>query len=486
MNADDAPSPQRCPNCGEPLTAEEMQSGQSCARCSKPAAHLGLLPGDKLQEDRGSNSLGEIGSWQPGSLEQRYRSTSYEHHLRDGSITGEVSASGDPPATTVPGDYAPPPRQPDSTEVTGQGSDPAPPDGPPSYGPSGLSGFNDGNRYGSSIAANPSGIYGANRPGDSSWTPLADQLPAPDRYDPDRPPWGLAESIGVWVFSFVAILVLPVIGILVWIGYQRAHGILISMTPEQLSHDPTLTFVAVVSEGVAHVLTIVLLWAVVTRFGKRPFWATLGWSWSGVSPFARYGLIAGGLVFCLIAEDVLSSIPSGLRVEALLGFGLFVLALYMAAYRFRPSMATWSKIGFVVGIVALTLVVDIILSKLLPESKGTDFEEMLNTSRAVRVLISVLAVCTAPLVEEGVYRGVVYSALRRVTGLAPSVLIVTFLFAGVHVPQYWGAWSGIAGITVLSLLLTLVRAKTKSILPCIAIHTLFNLINSVFIVLHKN
>jgi membrane protease YdiL (CAAX protease family) len=369
--------------------------------------------------------------------------------------------------------------------MSGQELDPAAPDGQNPYGTSGMSGFNDANKYGSGRAANPSGIYGVNRSGDSSWTPLADQQPGPDQYDPDRPPWGLPESIGVWVFSFVAILVLPVIGILVWIGYQRAHGVMISMTPEQLSHDPTLTFVAVVSEAVAHVLTIVLLWAVVTRFGKRPFWATLGWRWSGVSPLARYGLIAGGMVFCLMAEDVLSSIPTGLRVEALLGFGLFVLVLCLAAYLFRPSMATWSKTGFVIGIVALTLIIDIILSKVLPESKGTDFEQMLNTSRAVRVLISVLAVFTAPLVEEGVYRGVIYSALRRVTGLAPSVLIVTLLFAGVHVPQYWGAWSGIASITVLSLLLTLVRAKTKSILPCIAVHTLFNLINSVFIVLHK-
>jgi membrane protease YdiL (CAAX protease family) len=97
-----------------------------------------------------------------------------------------------------------------------------------------------------------------------------------------------------------------------------------------------------------------------------------------------------------------------------------------------------------------------------------------------------LAVLTAPWVEEFVYRGVLFSALISRAGVRWTVIIVTALFALVHFPQYWGAWSALAGITVLSLTLTIVRAKMKSIFPCIAIHFLFNVVGSLPIIWQKS
>ena len=122
---------------------------------------------------------------------------------------------------------------------------------------------------------------------------------------------------------------------------------------------------------------------------------------------------------------------------------------------------------------------------MLPQSEENSFTELLKSSTRVRIAIAILATFSAPLVEEAVYRGILYSGLRKSFGVAPTVLLVTLMFAGVHVLQYMGAWVSIAGLTMLSLALTVIRARTKSILPCVAIHTVNNAFFSVLILLNK-
>ena len=71
------------------------------------------------------------------------------------------------------------------------------------------------------------------------------------------------------------------------------------------------------------------------------------------------------------------------------------------------------------------------------------------------------------------------AALLPRVGLNWAIAIVTLLFSAVHFPQYWGAWAGLAGLTLLSLALTAVRASTRSIFPCVVIHTLNNLVAAI-------
>jgi hypothetical protein len=104
---------------------------------------------------------------------------------------------------------------------------------------------------------------------------------------------------------------------------------------------------------------------------------------------------------------------------------------------------------------------------------------MLKASNAVRYVVAFLAVFTAPLAEELVYRSLLYSPLKRALGTIGAVAIATYLFAMVHVLQYWGAWGSLTCLLILSLFLTMIRAATKSLLPCVAIHTLFNTIGAI-------
>jgi uncharacterized protein len=97
-----------------------------------------------------------------------------------------------------------------------------------------------------------------------------------------------------------------------------------------------------------------------------------------------------------------------------------------------------------------------------------------------------MAVLTAPVVEEVVYRGIFYPALQRRIGMLWGVVGVMFVFALIHVPQYYPSFGAISAIGVLSLTLTLVRAYTGRLLPCVIIHTIFNSLSSIAILLEPH
>lgn len=258
--------------------------------------------------------------------------------------------------------------------------------------------------------------------------------PAAHAIDPDHPHWGAATGIGVWVASVAAIIVIPIIAVIAWYIFQKARQVPVpslSSKDEMLEwlKSPNLLLVQVLSTIVAHAVTIAVCWAAVTRLGRRPFWESLGWSWAGRS--------------------------------------------------------FWYWVVFSACVIVALLIIDQGLVKVLPQSEENSFAELLKSSQSVRVAIAALATFTAPLVEETVYRGVLFASVRRQLGLTATVVVITLLFAGVHVLQYWGAWVSVAGLTMLSLVLTVVRARTKSILPCVLIHTLNNAFFSVLILLNK-
>jgi CAAX protease family protein len=99
------------------------------------------------------------------------------------------------------------------------------------------------------------------------------------------------------------------------------------------------------------------------------------------------------------------------------------------------------------------------------------------------VATAFVAVATAPLVEEVIYRGLLYKTLEKAAGMGVAIAIVSLLFAGVHVFQYRNNLAVILVITVLSFTLTAARAVTGKLLPSFIIHLVFNGIQSVFIVL---
>jgi len=259
---------------------------------------------------------------------------------------------------------------------------------------------------------------------------LSQELPN----DPDRPSWGPVGGVAVWILSVAAIIVIPIIAVIVWYFVESARG---AHLPNLVDRNelldwlksPNLLLVQVLSTIVAHAITILICWAVATGLGRRPFLQSLGWTWAGHS--------------------------------------------------------VWYWLCFSAVILVALILATQLLSRVLPQSEENSFSELLRSSTRVRIAVAVLATCTAPLVEETVYRGMLFSGFRRSLGLVWTVVLVTLMFAGVHVLQYMGAWVSIAGLVLLSLALTLIRARTKSILPCVLIHTVNNAFFSVLVLFNK-
>jgi CAAX protease family protein len=243
----------------------------------------------------------------------------------------------------------------------------------------------------------------------------------------DNPTWGLGGALFVWFASVALIVVMPLLFLL---PYASRHGLHMGAPdyPRNLVEfavtDKTAVLLQVVSLFPSHLLTLLLVWILVTRFGKQSFWAAIGWGW-----------------------------PSHFRwwLSVLLGMVLFVLGSVVA--------------------------------RLLGADKPTQLEQIINSSLAARYTISLLAVGTAPFVEEFIYRGVLYAPLQRLAGVRGAVFIVLALFTIIHVPQYWPNVGVIAAVALLSIVLTLVRAYSGRLLPCIAIHLVFNGIQAVILML---
>lgn len=223
--------------------------------------------------------------------------------------------------------------------------------------------------------------------------------------------WTLGRAIWLWAFFTLAILILPSIGILVWAGLGRLnmHG-----PAEAMMNDPQVILVAVSSAFVAHGLTVVVAWSLITQYRRRSFAEAVGWQWH---PKFRWYHAAAVVLFFL---------------------------------------------GLVYG-----------LSQVLPGGE-TEFDKILEASASVRIVVAILAVVTAPFVEELVYRGVLYPAVAAKYGPAVAVVSVSLLFAIVHFQQYGGSRLILVAITLLSFLLTGIRAFTGRLLPSYAVHLFYN------------
>jgi membrane protease YdiL (CAAX protease family) len=221
-----------------------------------------------------------------------------------------------------------------------------------------------------------------------------------------------------WIAS-VALLFLPQV---LAIPYLAVHYHGTRPTAEILMADKTLILILVAGVVPAHLLTLLIVWAVVTRFGKLSAIETLGLTWNG-----RFRLAA-----CIA----------------------LALLLYLTAF----------------------------LLTLLFGGQGTALDRLVESSRSAALIIAFLAVATAPIVEESIYRGILYPALERTSGATVAIVLVTLLFAIPHVPQYWPNFGVIGSITLLSVALTVLRARTGRLLPCIVVHFVFNGVQSVIIV----
>ena len=252
--------------------------------------------------------------------------------------------------------------------------------------------------------------------------PRDDQIGPAIEPTPNDPPWNGWVAVGTWFISVLLILIVPSLFLLPYALTLDPPITESEALVEFAKNDPTAIILQIVSIIPAHLLTLLVAWLVVTRFRKYSFTTTLGWK-------------AGGISW----------------------------------WHYPAILAAFAAIAVVVG-------------TYFPEQEN-DLIRMLRSSKSAVYIVAFLATFTAPLIEEVIYRGVLYSSFQRTVGVPAAFLIVTLMFAIVHVPQYYPSYSTIFLLGLLSVILTGLRVWTKNLLPCIILHTLFNGIQSLLLVL---
>lgn len=235
----------------------------------------------------------------------------------------------------------------------------------------------------------------------------------------------LGKAFLLWVASIILLIAVQLIVTLPYFIYLWST----TGPPdvETLVTDRMIAFLSIVAVLPSHVLTLGLIWLFVTEGKKYPFWKTVGFEWP-------------------------DNMRPGMVALACVGLAIVLLALGGLATHY------WG-------------------------GSKTQLDLLVESSIPARLVVALIAVLTAPLVEELIYRGVLYTAVERTLGTAIAVIVVSLLFAGVHVFQYKDNIAVIAVISLLSVTLTLVRAYTGKVLPSFFIHLVFNGIQSLFIAL---
>jgi hypothetical protein len=246
------------------------------------------------------------------------------------------------------------------------------------------------------------------------------ESPAPSSPSPDNPPWGVLAAFLTFFASIAFVALVPNLLVVPYVFYHYRGGL--APTEEVMLANKTFVFLFVAGWIPAHLLTLALVWTVGTKLRKFSFTEVFGFSWPRNFGFWKSSSLA---------------------------LTLFIVAI---------AVTSWFG------------------------TQPTDLDRILQSSRATALLMAFLAVATAPLVEELIYRGLLYSALQRVIGPIFAILVVSGMFAGLHVWQYRQNLGAIASITLLSLVLTTIRARTGRLLPCFVIHLVFNGIQSLIII----
>jgi len=164
-------------------------------------------------------------------------------------------------------------------------------------------------------------------------------------------------------------------------------------------------------------------------------------------------------------------------------FYVLILAFFFLLARLQHQQPLWQSLGwkkptvkevfgYLAGGCGLAFAASFGLW-LLPDTQSFPLEKSFS-SRTASIAVGAFAVLIAPVVEEVVFRGLVFAIIERTVGLKVAVLTTAILFAGLHVPEYWHAWNHLLMILLVGLVFSLARAASGSLTPSIILHVGYN------------
>ncbi len=136
------------------------------------------------------------------------------------------------------------------------------------------------------------------------------------------------------------------------------------------------------------------------------------------------------------------------------------------------KLSAHNAVRYLLGGIALSMII-MIIPPFLPEKKGFPLEKLFS-SPASAYAVAVFAVLIAPFMEELLFRGLLFAFFEKHGGLTFAVIATALLFAGLHIPEYWGAWDHVVMILIVGVVFSLVRGMTRSVMPSYILHLAYN------------
>jgi membrane protease YdiL (CAAX protease family) len=261
-------------------------------------------------------------------------------------------------------------------------------------------------------------------------TPAETIAPVVINQDVENPPWSGLDLLIIMLVLVAALFVFSLFfAVAARHGGHAGPDLGKSVSPQVIVPAMTLSYLAM----------LVAMYVLVTRHRHLPFWQVVGWRWP--EPREQVACVAGGAVLAI-------------------GLGL--------------------------------------LSRLLPIPKSMPMDEFFRDAQGA-YLMAFFGVTVAPLAEEMLFRGFLYPVLDRWLqtlftggqqsttgarlGRSLAVIITAMAFALVHSQQLGRAWAPLLVLFVVGLVLTIIRAVTRSVTPGFLIHVGYNL--TLFLLLYS-
>jgi membrane protease YdiL (CAAX protease family) len=214
-------------------------------------------------------------------------------------------------------------------------------------------------------------------------------------------------------------------------------------------------------------------------------------------PWSAFTALVGGVVLATIGGLIVdipaaalgahvnsSNLSPGLTIAdtTVQDAGFIAVAVFFAQLGGRKVSAAmfglratrlWRAIGLLLGMLAVYFLLSLIWAEAFNTSKEKLLEQLgANETTTLLVLSAALTCVIAPIAEEFLFRGYIFTALRNWRGTLPAALITGLLFGGVHAGS--APAIDLLPLAALGFGLCLLYRATGSLYPCIAAHCVNN------------
>ena len=178
-------------------------------------------------------------------------------------------------------------------------------------------------------------------------------------------------------------------------------------------------------------------------------------------------------------SNVSFSILYGIQVILMFGVVWF-FAIFWRKSRFKDlglryysiAKTLWYSLILLIAIFVISFLYVFIMNALFGiEAPSSKMETLIKNSSVSNIILLLVVAFIGPIIEEIFFRGFIYSAFKKSWGTNVALFLSSLLFAIVHLDLF-----SLLPLTIIGWLLAYLYQKTKSLLPAIFLHAVYNLI----------